>query len=61
VQGGTVVASGFSTASEGAPKRAPWSAKVDVPAGDYELRAFESSAEDGAPTYVDSKSVTVTG
>jgi hypothetical protein len=61
VQGGKVVAAGFSTAAEGAPARAPWSAKVDVPPGDYDLRAFEASAEDGAPTYVDSKQVTVTG
>ncbi len=61
VQGDTVVAKGFSTASVGAPGRGPWSATVDVPAGDYELRAFESSAEDGAPTFVDTKQVTVAG
>ena len=61
VQGDTVVARGFSSAAEGAPGRGPWSATVDVPPGDYELRAFESSAEDGAPTFVDTKQVTVTG
>jgi hypothetical protein len=27
--------------------------------GTYELRAFESSAKDGAPTYVDTKTFTV--
>ena len=61
VQGDTVVAKGFSSAAEGAPARGPWSATVDVPPGDYELRAFESSAEDGAPTFVDTKQVTVSG
>ena len=59
LQGDTVVAEGFSTASEGAPARGDWSGEVDVPPGDYELRAFESSAEDGAPTFVDTKQVTV--
>jgi hypothetical protein len=60
VQGGKVVKEGFSTASEGAPGRGPWSAKTDVPPGDYVLRAFESSAEDGKPTFVDDKPLTVT-
>jgi hypothetical protein len=60
VQGGKVVKEGFSTASEGAPGRGPWSAKADVPPGDYVLRAFESSAEDGRPTFVDDKPLTVT-
>jgi spore germination protein GerM len=60
VQGDTVVAKGFSTAAEGAPGRGPWSATVDVPPGDYELRAFESSAKDGSPIFVDTKTVTVT-
>jgi hypothetical protein len=58
-QGGTVVAEGFSTAEEGAPGRGAWEATVDVPAGDYELRAFESSAEDGSVTFLDTKQVTV--
>lgn len=61
VQGDTVVADGFSTASEGAPGRGDWAGTVDVPPGDYVLRAFESSAEDSQPTFVDSKRVTVTG
>ena len=59
-QGDTVVAEGFSTAAEGAPGRGPWSATVDVPAGDYVLSAFESSAEDAQATFLDSKTVTVT-
>ena len=61
VQGDTVVAEGFSTAAEGAPGRGAWEATVDVPPGDYELRAFESSAEDGSVTFLDTKRVTVTG
>lgn len=60
-QNGTVVAEGFSTASEGAPGRGPWTATVDVPPGEYVLRAFESSAEDGRVTFLDTKRVTVTG
>jgi spore germination protein GerM len=58
---GKVVAEGFSTATEGAPGRGEWSAAVDVPPGDYELKAFESSAKDGSETFVDTKRVTVTG
>ena len=60
VQGGKVVKEGFTNASQGAPGRGPWSAKADVPPGDYVLRAFESSAEDGTPTFVDDKPLTVT-
>ena len=61
LQGDTVVAEGFSTATEGAPGRGEWASPVDVPAGDYVLKAFESSAEDGSETFVETKSVTVTG
>jgi hypothetical protein len=32
---------------------------ADVPPGDYLLRAFESSAKDGAETFVDDKRITV--
>jgi spore germination protein GerM len=60
-QGGTVVAEGFSTATEGAPGRGDWSAPVDVPPGEYELRAYSESAEDGRPMFLETKSVTVTG
>ena len=59
-QGGRVVRAGHTNASVGAPGRGPWSDVVDVPPGDYVLRAFESSAEDGRPTFVDDKPVTVT-
>ena len=59
VQNGTVVKRGFSTASEGAPGRGTWTGRADVPPGSYVLRAFESSAEDGRPTFVDDKPLTV--
>lgn len=59
VAGGRVVARGTSSATEGAPGRGPWSAPVTVPAGRYLLRAFEASAEDGSPRWVDTKRVTV--
>lgn len=59
-RGAAVIARGFATASTGAPGRGKWTARVPAPAaGDYELRAFESSAEDGAALAVDSKRVTV--
>jgi hypothetical protein len=32
-----------------------------VPPGDYVLKAFESSAQDGSETFVETKRVTVTG
>lgn len=60
LQDGELVAEGFSTASEGGPGRGDWSAPVEVPPGDYVLKAFESSAQDGSETFVDTKAVTVT-
>lgn len=59
VQGGRVVDEGFTTASTGAPGRGSWKAVADVAPGDYVLRAFESSAEDGRETFVDDKRITV--
>lgn len=58
-QGDTVMDEGFSTASVGAPERGTWTATTDVPPGDYELWAFESSAEDGSMRWVDTKRVTI--
>ena len=60
-QGARVVKAGHTNATQGAPGRGPWSDVADVPPGRYVLRAFESSAKDGAPTFVDDKPVTVTG
>lgn len=58
-QGETVVTEGFSTATTGAPERGEWRATADVAPGDYELWAFESSAQDGSITWLDTKAVTV--
>lgn len=58
-RGGAVVAETFATATQGAPGRGEWSATVTLEPGSYEIRAFESSPEDGRPTAVDSKRVTV--
>lgn len=59
VRAGTVVKKGFTNAAEGAPGRGAWSAVADVAPGRYVLRAFESSAEDGRPIFVDDKPLTV--
>ena len=37
----------------------PFHASVKLPAGDYELTAFESSAQDGSPIHIDTKNFTV--
>lgn len=60
-QGDRVAQDGFSTATEGAPGRGTWTGTADVPPGDYELWAYESSAKDGSVTWLDTKRVTVTG
>ncbi len=60
-QGERTVQEGFSTASIGAPGRGTWTATADVPPGDYELWAYESSAEDGSITFLDTKRVSVRG
>ena len=58
-QGPELVEEGFATATEGGPGRGEWTATADVPPGDYELWAYESSAEDGRVTWLDTKRVTV--
>lgn len=58
-QGDRVVQEGFSTATEGAPGRGTWEGELDVPPGEYELWAYESSAQDGSITWLDTKRVTV--
>jgi hypothetical protein len=58
-QGDRVVEEGFATATEGAPGRGSWTARADVPPGDYALHAFESSAEDGSAVWLDTKRVRV--
>lgn len=56
---GTVLKSGFTNADAGAPEQGTWQDSVTLTPGTYELRAFETSMKDGAPTYVDTKTFTV--
>jgi len=58
-QGTSVVDHGFAQASRGAPGRGTWTAKVPLQPGRYEVRAFESSPEDGSQEFVDTKTITV--
>lgn len=55
---GTVVAEGF-TQGGSMGEFGEFSDTVDLEPGTYELRAFESSAEDGRPIHVDTKTFTV--
>lgn len=54
----TVVEEGFAQAGANGDF-AEFSDTVDLPPGTYEIRAFESSAQDGRPIHVDSKTFTV--
>jgi spore germination protein GerM len=54
-----VVKQGHSMADIGAPGRGTWQATVTLAPGMYTIRAFEASAKDGSPTYVDDKIITV--
>lgn len=58
-QDGRTVQEGFSTATEGGPGRGTWTAELDVPPGSYELRAWESSAQDGRVTWLETRTVRV--
>jgi hypothetical protein len=58
------VAEGFATATEGGPGRGTWEDSVTIPAtvpagSTLEVRAFESSAENGEPLHTDTKRVTL--
>jgi len=55
----TRVKTTFAQASEGAPGRGTWSTTVNLPPGDYVVRAYEASAQDGHPTNIDDKAFTV--
>ena len=55
---GTVVAEGFTQAGA-TGEFAEFSDSVELVPGTYEIRAFESSAEDGRPLHVDTKTFTV--
>ncbi|MEP6761873.1 MAG: GerMN domain-containing protein [Sporichthyaceae bacterium] len=56
-QGDTQVAETFATTAMGMFVEASTTIKLDP--GSYELRAFESSAKDGSPLHVDTKTFTV--
>lgn len=58
-QGGRIVKQGSTMASIGAPEQGSWQVSVTLPPGSYEIRAYEASAKDGSPTYVDTKQITV--
>lgn len=60
LQDGSVVRSGFSTATIGAPARGTWSAVVRrLPPGTYDVVAYETSMKDGSRQFVDDKTVTL--
>lgn len=53
---GTLVDQGSTAAAAACPDRSPWSIDLGVlEAGDYEVRAFELSAEDGSLVVADSR------
>lgn len=54
---GVIVKKGFTNG--GAATLAEFHDTVKLPAGDYELTAFESSAQDGRPLHIDTKNFTV--
>ena len=57
---GAAVATGFSTASIGAPGRGTWTADLGpLPAGTYTFTAYERSAEDGSVRAQDERTFTV--
>ncbi len=57
---GAAVATGFSTASIGAPGRGTWTADLGrLPAGTYTFTAYERSAEDGSVRAQDGSTFTV--
>lgn len=57
---GVEVDSGFTNASEGAPAFGDYSFELKgLDPGQYVLEVFESSALDGSPTFVDTKTITV--
>lgn len=59
VQGSTVVKELNTMTDGGCPHFGKWSITVDLPPGDYLVKALEYSAKDGSPQYIDDKAVTV--
>lgn len=59
VRDGDVVRDGFATAQEG-QTFSPYSFRIrGVAPGDYTLKVFQESAEDGSETFLDTKQITV--
>lgn len=56
---GDVLQRGSAMASKGAPERGVWQASVVLSPGTYTIEAYEVSAKDGSPMYVDTKVITV--
>jgi hypothetical protein len=59
LRGTTVVKRTHTTATTGGPGRGDWKITIVLPAGNYVIRAFESSAKDGSVTNLDDKNFTV--
>src|SRR5262245_16180286 len=59
LRGSTVIRRGAVQASAGTGTRGEWSVQLTLPAGRYVVEAFESSAENGEPLFVDSKTVRI--
>lgn len=59
VQGSTVVKELNTMTDGGCPRFGKWSISVDLAPGDYLVKAFEYSAKDGTPQYIDDKAITV--
>jgi len=57
--GDTVVDEGTTQASSGTGLRGEWTVRLTLPPGRYVIEAFESSAENGEPLFVDSKTVSI--
>ena len=58
LQGGQVVQQDYTMTSSG-HAFSPYSFEVDLNPGNYTLRAYEASPEDGSPMFVETKQFTV--
>lgn len=59
-RGGSVVRSGFATASQGAPGRGTWLAVIrGLGPGSYQVAAWETSMKDGSELSIDDKAFSV--
>lgn len=56
---GGLLKQGAATADKGAPERGLWQTSVVLSPGTYTIEAYEASAKDGSPRYVDTKVITI--